>query len=336
MLRSLVPACIFLLGGGLVVAEEVAPAPAAEVTPVASVAPVVEVAPPAPAGDPAPEAPAVPEAAAVVPPPPVVAGLPPTPEGWSWSGKVGAWFSSTSSSNSDTSLDPAISTTSDAMNYRLGGDVNALWKRGINEVEQNLITAYGRQKQAGEGWATSTDNALYNGIYRTVWSAPQFTYAGWGAESVFVGPAPEQDAFGEGRAWGSAGYGVKGPHILVVEDSGEARIGVRTQGRWGPNFTTQQQELQTGPEAFGRYDLKLKVDTKAFVQYEAFGDFEDMSHISNLITAGLFMQVSRYLTVDLALRAYYESRPDNAPKDATGYSQWSARSETLIGAVYAF
>ena len=336
-MHRLIATSLLLVVGGLVIAEEVAPAPAADaVVPAGEGVAPVPAGDPVPAGAPVPEVAPVPEKAAVAAAPPVVAGPPPKPEGWSYSGKVGAWFSSTSSSNADTSLDPAISTTTDAINYRLGGDINALWKRGINEVEQNFIAAYGRQKQAGQDWTTSTDNALYNGIYRTVWSAPQFTYVGWGVESVFVGPAPEKDAFGQGRAWGSAGYGVKGPHVLVVEDSGEARIGVRTQGRWGPNYTTQQEELQTGPEAFGRYDVKIKVDTKAFVQYEAFGDFDDMAHVSNLITAGLFIQVSRYLTVDLALRAYYESRPNNAPKDATGYSQWSARSETLIGAVYAF
>ena len=313
---------VSILGTGLTLAEEapVAPLPPAVAEPAPGPVPAAEV-PPAP-----------------VPPPalPLVAVAPLRPDGWSYSGKIGVWFQSTSSSNSDTSLDPEISATNDAISFKAGGEGNALYKRGIHEVEQNLMAAYGRQKQQGADWTTSTDTVLYNGIYRTVWSAPQFTYVGWGAESVFVGPAPEQDAFGEGRAWGSAGYGVKGPHVLVVEDSGEARIGVRTQGRWGPNYTTRQEELQTGPEAFGRYDVKIKVDTKAFVQYEAFGDFSDMAHVTNLITAGLFMQMSRYLTVDLAFRAYYESRPKYAPADAIGYSQWSARSETLIGAVYAF
>ncbi len=258
------------------------------------------------------------------------------PDGWIYSGKIGVWFKSTSGSNEDTSLDPSINATSDAISYKLGGEGNALWKRGINEVEQNLVAAYGRQKQPGSDWTTSTDDVLYNGIYRTVWSAPQFTYIGWGAESVFVGPAPTGDAFGQGRAWSSAGYGLKGSPIFVTEDNGEARIGVRAQGKWGPNYTTQEQQIQVGPEAFGRYEVKIKTDMKAFAQYEAFGDFSDMAHVTNLITAGLFVQVARYLTVDLAFRAYYESRPKDAPEDATGYAQWSTRTETLIGAVYAF
>lgn len=325
-MRRLVVLVLGLLTTGSLMAEEVAPAPAP--------APPEAIAAPAP--DPVPAANPAPVAAAVAAAPAIVAGPPPKPEGWSYGGKLGVWFQNTSGSNTDTSLDPAISSTTNAISYKFGGDANALWKRGINEVEQNLVAAYGRQKQQGTDWTTSTDNVLYNGIYRTVWSAPQFTYVGWGVESVFVGPGPSEDAFGQGRAWSDAGYGLKGGQILVPEDNGEARIGVRAQEKWGPNYTEQEKELQVGPEAFGRYDVKVKSDTKAFVQYEAFGDFSDMGHITNLITAGLFVQISRYLTLDVAFRAYYESRPDDAPVGATGYSQWSTRSETLVGAVYTF
>ena len=95
---------------------------------------------------------------------------------------------------------------------------------------------------------------------------------------------------------------------------------------------------RTGPEVFARYEgtpVKWQKDLKYFAQYEGFAEFNDMSHITNLITAGLTFQFSKYLNLDLALRAYYETRPKE-DGITPGYNSWSIKQDTLIGVVYSF
>ncbi len=260
----------------------------------------------------------------------------PKPDGWSVNGKFGFWFQGVSSSHADTSRDPTISTASNTLNYAVGGEVNALWKRSVHEVEQNLKTKYGRQRQDDGAWITASDEINYQGVYRTVWTAPQFTYIGWGTETVFVGPAPQRDAFGQGRSWVSAGYGLKREPLFMSDAKGEIRAGVRGQKKWGDGYTDRERQATVGPEWFARYEAKLKTDVKCYAQYEGTSDFKDMHHVTNLVTAGIFVQLSKYFTLDVAYRAYEEERPKYAVADAPGYGQWSMRSETLIGLVYSF
>ena len=60
--------------------------------------------------------------------------------------------------------------------------------------------------------------------------------------------------------------------------------------------------------------------------------------MTNLITAGLTFQLARHLNLDLALRAYYETRPreDRDDQLLSGYNQWSIKQDTLIGLVYSW
>ena len=99
--------------------------------------------------------------------------------------------------------------------------------------------------------------------------------------------------------------------------------------------------IETGIEAFARYEgvpVSYQKDLKYFAQYEGFSEFNDLKHITNLITAGLTFQLSKYINIDLALRAYYETLPkeyDNSSQ-APGYNQWSIKQDTMVGVVYSF
>ena len=43
-----------------------------------------------------------------------------------------------------------------------------------------------------------------------------------------------------------------------------------------------------------------------------------------------------FLSLDLGLRLYYESEPDDAPDGAVGYDEVAVLQETLIGITYTF
>ena len=99
--------------------------------------------------------------------------------------------------------------------------------------------------------------------------------------------------------------------------------------------------IETGIEAFMRYEgtpTTYQKDLKYFAQYEGFSEFNDTQHITNLITAGLTFQLSKYINLELAIRGYYETRPkeDRDDRLLTGYNVWSIKQDTLIGVVYAF
>jgi opacity protein-like surface antigen len=279
-------------------------------------------------------------AAAAVEPPPV------QPDGWSHEGRLAALLSDVSTSHADTSRDATIAGTSEAFSWKLSGTGRLLWKGGPNEVQQDLKLEYGRRKEDNRPWEESADEIRYDGVYRRVLAEPHFVYTGWGLETVFNGPEPKRDPLDPGRYWGNAGYGQRHQNVLFADqDRVEGRVGVRAQQRWGDALTDTEKEWEIGPDWFGRYEATLAqiavagAETgaiKGFVQYEGWSEFDDLGHTSHLLTLGVFVQFSKYLTLDINYRGYYEAQPDDAAPGAIGYDEWSARREVLAGVTYLF
>ncbi len=268
---------------------------------------------------------------------------------WTTKGRFGVFFANSTTKNADTSLDPTIGGTARTTTILLTGDYDGEWKDGKNSVQHIFKGRYGRQKTNDQPLSESDDEASYNGVYRRELTAPHFIYLGWGLESVWTGPyrndatrAPDNshNMFDPLTAKVSGGYGQRYAN-WVPEDKLEWRLGVRVQKRWGSQLNANETDIQTGPEFFARYEgmpLKYQKDLKYFTQCEAFAEFNDLRHITNLITAGLTFQLSKHLNLDLALRAYYETRPKEfaSNAEATGYNQWSLKQDTMIGVVYNF
>ena len=113
----------------------------------------------------------------------------------------------------------------------------------------------------------------------------------------------------------------------------EARLGVREQKRWERGAPLQDTKPVGGPEAFARYEHELTGErpVRMFAQYELFSYFGDLAHTTNLVTAGLTVQLAKYLSADFAYRAFHETRPKWAGDDARGFGEWSSRQEATIG-----
>ena len=231
----------------------------------------------------------------------------------------------------------------------LSGDLDAEWKRGKDSIQHILKGRYGRQKTNDQPTIENQDEARYDGVYRHELRAPHFIYLAWGLESVFTGPykddpllAPEnsRNPFDPLTAKISGGYGQRYAD-WVPADKFEWRLGARAQKRWGSQLNSDERGIQTGPEAFARYEgtpARYNKDLAYFVQYEGFSEFNDLQHITNLVTAGLTFQLSKYINLELALRAFYETRPkeDLEDKALSGYNQWSIKQDTMLGVVYNF
>lgn len=268
----------------------------------------------------------------------LTAPAPATDQGpWSSTGKASLQLSSVSSGNGDTSHDPTINGTANSTAFVGTFDATLLWRREPDSVEQGLKAKYGRARTADDPSVESADELRYDGIYRRTLAKPHYGYVNWGGDTVFTGPKPEEHHFDPVTGRVGSGYGQLYENFLPEKNRADGRLGVRAQKRWGASLPENERDLQVGPEAFLRYEQTAWQDAnrllRGFAQYEAFSEFEDLAHVSNLFTAGLTIQVARYVTVDIGLRAYYES----APKDAhgtPGYNQWSMRQETLVGLSY--
>ena len=292
------------------------------------------------------QAPIVPPAP-VVEPQPVPAAVPAS--NWKNEGRIGVFFSSTATRNADESHDPTIGGSSNSTAVLGTLDTKSAWSEGKNSVDHIMKGRYGRVRTNDDGWTENEDEARYDGVYRRELQAPHFIYLAWGLETVWTGPyqnAPalpptnSHNPFDPLLVRASGGYGQKYKD-WVPADSLEWRIGSRVQKRWGSQLRDDERGIETGIEAFARYEgtpASYNKNLKYFAQYEGFSEFNDLQHITNLITAGLTFQLSKYLNLDLALRAYYETRPkeDLDDKALTGYNSWSLKQDTLIGVVYAF
>jgi Protein of unknown function (DUF3078) len=280
---------------------------------------------------PAPVVPAVPGAAAPAQ----------LPSDWTHKGRVGIFFSNASATNEETSRDATISGTSDSISYLGTFEGQSNWKVDKDSVDNLLKLRYGRVRTEGQDWQENNDEARYDGVYRREISAPHFVYLGWGAETVFTGPEPEKDAFDPITGKASGGYGQRYADFMKDKNSLEMRLGARAQKKWGKSISGDDEDVQTGLEAFIRYEQSVKrndgdYDMRFFAQYEGFGEFNDLQHVTNLITAGLTVQLSRYLTLEASVRAYYETRTKEDDGSLIGYNKWSVRQDTLIGLTYQY
>lgn len=275
---------------------------------------------------------------------PVVPGVPVSPpasSNWTRKGVVGLYLTNTVTDNADTSHDASIGGSSTSTTVDGKADVAAEWREGKNSVEHTIKAEYARSRQQNAEWLKTKDELRYDGIYRRELKQPHFVYGSWGFETVFQGPPPTYDAFQPFLGKVGAGYGQLYENLLPEKDRLEWRIGARAQKRWGRYLTDDEGHIETGPDAFARYERQAIInrngqDLRYFLQYEGFSEFNDLAHITNLITAGLTYKLTGNLTIDLAFRAYYETRPkeDRATHELAGYNQWSMRQDTLLGLAY--
>jgi len=259
---------------------------------------------------------------------------------WDISGRLGVYIANVSTSNAEASRDTTIGTTAESTSYLFTYEGQDNWRSDKDSVDNLLKARYGRIRTDNQAWQENNDEIRYDGVYRRELFYPHFVYLGWGAESVFTGPDPRNYAFDPTTGKASTGYGQRYEDFLPDKNHFETRVGVRAQQSWGPSVPPEDDDIETGLEAFVRYEHLLKrgegeYDVRFFAQYEGFSEFKDMGHITNLVTAGLTMQLTRYLAVELGLRAYYETKPQSDDGTGMGYNEWSLRQDSLFGLTYS-
>jgi hypothetical protein len=260
----------------------------------------------------------------------------PPPPRWASTGKAGLFATSVVAGNNAESRDPAITGSTETYAYRLSLEAGLDFRSGAHSADQDLLAKYGRKKDAGQEWTEDTDEVRYDGVYRYSFAKPHFAYGSWGWESVFSGPEPEHAPFSPGQVKAAVGYGQLYEGFWPKTAKLEARIGVAARKRYGSGLADADKDAEMGIELFVRHEHVLDERLRYFAQYEAFSEFADPGHVTNLLTAGLTAQLSRFLTAELGLRAYYESRPEDAARGATGYDEASLRQDTLLGLVYTW
>ena len=258
---------------------------------------------------------------------------------WKANGRLGAYVASVSTSNAETSRDTTIASTAESASYLFTYEGQANWKSDKDSIDHLLKARYGRIRTENQAWQENNDELRYDGVYRRELVRPHFIYLGWGGESVCTGPDPDNQAFDPTTGKASTGYGQRFEDFLPDKNHCEGRVGVRAQQSWGASVPVGDDEMETGIEAFLRYEHLLKrgdgeYDVRFFTQYEGFSEFEDMSHITNLVTAGLTMQLTRYLAVELGVRAYYETLPERDDGTGLGYDEWGVRQDSLFGLTF--
>jgi len=331
-MRLLILPCI---AAGAVAAEAAAPPAPVEVAP----APAPVEAAPAPA--PAPAAVAPPAAAPVVVPAPVAApaapAAPPAPASpWTWDVKLGVFLQNVASHNADESRDSAIKGSNDSLSYKLTGDATLVWKEDKDRVEQKLTAEYGRIKQRDTDWTKNADFIRYTGTYERTLAKPHFVYLNWQAESVFRGAPPEQHPLDPIIAKASTGYGQRFENLLPIEDALVWRVGVYARKRWQRDSDPDTLKIESGPEAYIRYERKQSEDVSYYIQNETTSEFEDMAHVIDVAEAGATVKIGKTLTLQVKARAYYEARPKEVAGAEPGYSRWSMREEALLGLLWTF
>lgn len=265
------------------------------------------------------------------------ADTPPTSP-WSHHLKVGLYFNSVTSSNAESSNDPTINGDNDNINYTIDVDGRLKWEQGKHSVQEDLKLKYGRRYDEEEKWQENTDSIEYDAKYLYNIQTVHNYYAHVGFDSIFTGPEPEEKAFDPRKGQVSTGYEFKLENILPEKDKFETRIGMRVQRSWGTYAAEANKETQTGLEWVTRYERIQNKQLDYFAQYEFFSEFEDTSHTTHLITAGLNYKITPVFSIKLDLRAYYETEPDDIEAGVADdtYDTWSMRQETLIGMAFAF
>lgn len=265
----------------------------------------------------------------------VVAGEAEEAGPWVYSARLGGFLQNVASRNADTSRDPAIAATSDSLAWTASAEGRLVWLSHPHRVEQRLTAEYGRiRTEGGDGWDENTDSIAYESTYERFLHAPHFVYANGTADTVFTGPEPDRRPADPLVAKLSSGYGQRYDGLLPIEDSLTWRAGVYARKRWEHGAADYQTEIDAGPELFVRYERKQSEDVSYHVQAEGYGEFDDAEHVTSVAQAGLRVRVTRLLSMEAKLRAYYESRPRQADGDAPGYDAWSLREEARIGLVW--
>ncbi len=278
----------------------------------------------------------VPAAVALAAAEPAPAPEPAVPPRWASDGKVGAFFSSVINKDAGTSRDPAIAGSTETIAYRVALEAGLDFRDGKLSIDQDLLGKYGRKKDEGQEWIEDIDEVRYDGVARYAVHAPHHVYVSGGWESVFTGPEPEEDPFSPGLLKAGAGYALLIENLLPEKDKLDLRLGAAARKRYGDDLTDYEKETETGLEGFLRYERVQNAALRYFAQYEAFAEFEDLEHVTHVVTAGLTARLATYLTAELGLRAYYESTPEDVPAGAVGYDVWSLRQDTLLGLTYTW
>lgn len=260
----------------------------------------------------------------------------PPPPRWASTGKAGLFGTSAVASGNDDSRDPAIAGTTDSYGYRSTLEAGLDYRNGKHSIDHDLMAKYGRKKEADRDWIEDGDEVRYDGVYRYSFAKPHFAYGGWGWESVFTGPEPDEDLFSPGQLKASAGYGQLYEGFWPKTVKFEARLGLAARKRYGDGLADTENNVEAGVDTFVRIEHVLDDRLRYFAQYEAFAELEDIGHRTHVLTAGLTAQLSRYLTAELGLRAYYETEPEDAEPGADGYDKLSLRQDTLLGLVYTW
>lgn len=256
------------------------------------------------------------------------------PSGWSSTGRLGIFTSNIATANADTSRDPEVRSSASSTSFTGTLDGTLWWRsEGADEVEQGLQARYGRSRTGDAEWAETTDFIEYDGVYRYRYQPRRAIYGSLTANTTFTGPEPWQDPFDPIQVAAAAGHSWLYENIMPLSDRLEVRTGVRAQKSWGRELEDFSREIEVGPEAFLRYERKQTTEVSWWAQAELFTEFDDPEHGQALGTAGLTVQLTQLVTIDLRLRAYYEHRPSDLPAQANeqGYDELGLRQETLIG-----
>lgn len=261
----------------------------------------------------------------------------PKPPRWTTTGKIGAFGSSVLTSNSDASRDPSISGANDTVAYRLSLEAGLIFREGKHAADHALLAKFGRKKDDEQPWIEDTDEVRYDGVYRYQFHQPHFSFASWGWESVFTGPDPERDPFTPGLVKATVGYGQLYENFWPTASKAEGRLGASARKRYGDSLANQDTETETGFDVYLRLEHQRDDRLRYFVQYEGFAEFDDLGHLVNVLTAGVTANLAKYLTLEVGLRAFYETRPDDRDDlVGDGYNEWSVRQDTLLGLTYTW
>lgn len=163
-----------------------------------------------------------------VPPAPV----PPSPSNWNWNGRLGGFLGSVTTGNGDTSRDPIISGTQSSTSWLTTLDAGLGWKSDLDSADNEIKARYGRICIEGGDWSENNDKIRYDGVYRREVMKPTFVYLSWGAQSVFTGPAPDENAFDPTLGKVGGGFGQRFEDFLPDRNKLEWRLGARAQKYW--------------------------------------------------------------------------------------------------------
>lgn len=251
-------------------------------------------------------------------------------------GRIGVFVTSVVTSQAATSHDPTIASSSDTTSWQSKGEGRWNWKREADSWENTLNLAYGRQFTDAGGWRENEDQIRIASVFGHAISGPHGIYAAAGIDSVFTGGQEQEHPLDPLTGRLSSGYRYRRESVLPKEWLFDGRLGIRLQRTWGSGLSEEQREWEIGPELVLRGEWQPDERLSGWLQYEAFSEFSDPGHATNLLTAALLCKLSTVLTVDLSLRAYYETTPSGAGADRTGYNELSLRQMTLLGLSYVF